>query len=163
MQERLAGCSVEILAGLDEGEIEVAKGRVDGEHHQGQVAVDEAEKKKAKAKRKRAEAKTEEAKAVENTVKTAPKKKVGPPKQEDIPIMAIQARFIAEAAGSVRVARENINRIKDSLPDLTPKGIAALTEAALEAANAWTEAARIVRSELIDESSHLSVLEKYAK
>lgn len=123
------------------------------------AAREEKEKAAAEADLKRARARTERAKEKEKQTKNAPRKRIGPPAKEDVPIMAIQAQFISDAANSVKTARANIKRIKECKEELSPKGIAALTEAALEAANAWTEAARIVRSELVD-TTHLSVLEK---
>jgi flagellar biosynthesis GTPase FlhF len=121
-------------------------------------AREEEEKKAAKTKLAKAEAKTEKAKEKEQETKTAPKKKPGPPAKEDVPLLAIQAQFIADAAQSVKLARLSAKRIQESSDRLNVKGVAALTEAALEAANAWTEAARIVRSEIVNQSGHLSVV-----
>lgn len=121
-------------------------------------AKDKEEQEAAEQKLARAKAKTAQAKTKEQETKTAPKKKVVPPAQDEVPILAIRAGFLADAAHSVVLARKSVKAIKDRMHELTPKAITAMTEAAMEAANAWTEAARIVRSELVNESGHLSVV-----
>jgi flagellar biosynthesis GTPase FlhF len=121
-------------------------------------AKEEREKQAAEAKLAKAKAETQRAKEREQETKTAPKKKPEPPAKEEVPLLAIQSQFIADAAQSVKLARLSAKRIKESTDQLNAKGVAALTEAALEAANAWTDAARIVRSEIVNQSGHLSVV-----
>jgi hypothetical protein len=116
------------------------------------------EKPKAEAEVAEAVAKTKAAKQEEKKVRNAPKKRSRLPEKDEVPILAIQSEFIADAAYSVKMARLNAKRIREMKDELTAKGITALTEAALEAANAWTEAARIVRSEMVNESGHLSIV-----
>jgi flagellar biosynthesis GTPase FlhF len=141
-----------------------------------QAEREEAEHKEAEARRKTREAKDKEerearekeqqeaaeraskAREKEQKTKTAPKKKPAPPKEEDVPKLVAEAQFIAHASRSVVLAREAAEDIKTCLHELTAVGIAALTEQALEAANAWTEASQVVRSRVIDQRGHLSVV-----
>jgi hypothetical protein len=136
----------------EEAEREEAKTRAKAEK------ASKHEKPKAEAEVAEAVAKTKAAKQKEKKVRTAPIKRSRLPEKDEVPILAIQSEFIADAAYSVKMARLNAKRIREMKDELTAKGITALTEAALEAANAWTEAARIVRSEMVNESGHLSIV-----
>ena len=156
--------SQDYVEGIKQRQVDEARREREEEEAKAQAEREKAEAEEAQARneeeRSQAKAKTEKAKEKERATKTAPKRKPQPPEERDVPIRALEARFLGNAAGSVKVAQESAKLIKELLPYLTPKGVAALTEAALEAANAWTEAARLVRNELVDESGHLSVLER---
>jgi flagellar biosynthesis GTPase FlhF len=116
------------------------------------------EKEKAEAELKKAKEKTEKAKNKEAEVKTAPKKKSGFPAEKEVPELAVRAQFTADAIRSVKLARKAVKELKGYLDQLSPVSVRALTEVALEAANAWTEAAHIVRSETKEQRGHLSVV-----
>jgi transcription-repair coupling factor (superfamily II helicase) len=121
-------------------------------------AKDKEEREARKKEQQQAEEQTQKAREKEQKTKTAPKKKPAAPKEEDVPKLVAEAQFIAHASRSVVLAREAAEDIKTCLEQLTAVGIAALTEQALEAANAWTEASQVVRSRVIDQRGHLSVV-----
>jgi hypothetical protein len=123
-------------------------------------AQEAEEKKAAEAEVKKAERQVEKARAKEEEVKVAPKKKDGPPTKEQVPLMVAEAQFLAQAARSTKLALVATKDIETCLEQLSDVGIRALTEAALEAANAWSEAAWMVRSEVIEQRGHLSVVEQ---
>ena len=108
--------------------------------------------------KKKAAERAEDAREKERAVKVPPRRNLDAPKEHEIPVLAVEAGFSADANQSIVLAKRSMKAIQGCLDQLTPKGIAALTEDALEAANAWNEAAQVVRREIIDQRGHLSVL-----
>jgi hypothetical protein len=81
--------------------------------------------------------------------------KISPPKAEEVVQLVAKTKFLAHAARSAMLAEEAINDIRRCVEDPTETRVRSLTEVALEAANAWNEAARIVRSEVAEQREHL--------
>lgn len=117
-----------------------------------------ARKKADRDEVKNAAEKTAQARAKEQEVRVAPKPKITPPEKEEVSQLEAEAQFLANAAKSVVQAKKASKDIQDVLDHLDGRSVRALTEAALEAANAWTEAAHIVRSEVQNKHGHLSVV-----
>jgi hypothetical protein len=82
---------------------------------------------------------------------------VSPPKAEDVIQLVMETRFLAAASRSLVLAQEAANEIRKCLDELTENRVLALSHVAIEAANAWTETARIVRKEVTNKRGHLSV------
>jgi flagellar biosynthesis GTPase FlhF len=117
-----------------------------------------AEKAEAEAKLEKAKKKTARAKAKEKEVEQAPKKKQGPPSKEEQSDLALRAKFLSNASRSIKLAQTSAKNIQDYIDRLSPTSVRALTDCALEAANAWTDAANVVRGVTKDHSGHLSVV-----
>jgi len=125
-----------------------------------QQAKNKQERESYEAEHREAQKQTEAARKAERESKTAPKKDATAPKEEEVPLLLVQASFLADAREAARLARRSIKAMANSVEELTPKGVAALTVVALEAANAWTEAAQMVRKEMVEQRGHIAVLEK---
>lgn len=123
-------------------------------------ATTEKERKERQAEHREAVEQTRKAREAQQEAKVPPKKSLLPPTEDEVPVLLVEASFLADASDSARKARRSKEAIAKCLDQLTAKGVAGLTDAALEAANAWTEAAQMVRKEVLDQRGHLSVLEK---
>jgi hypothetical protein len=141
-----------------QAELEAAEAEEERARQEEAKAKGKAEREAAVLKRQEAKARTKAARETRKVTKAAPRKKFTAPKKEDVPKLVAEAQFIAHASRSVALAREAAKDIKTCLDELTAVGIAALTEQALEAANAWTEASQVVRSRVIDQRGHLSIV-----
>jgi hypothetical protein len=86
--------------------------------------------------------------------------KISPPKAEEVIQLVAETKFLAHAARTATVAEKAINDIKRCVEDPTENRVRSLTEVDLEVANAWNEAARIVRSEVAVQRGHLSVVKQ---
>lgn len=127
---------------------------------QARQAKDEKERNRLFKEHKEAKRRTEEAIAAQQAVRTPPRRNLEPPAKEEVPVLLAEAEFLANADRSIVLAKRSAEVIEGSLYELTAKGVAGLTDAALGAANAWTEAAQIVRKEVVDQRGHLSVMER---
>lgn len=122
-------------------------------------AEEAAEKEAAQAEAKKAARRTERAKEKEQETKVAPRKKAGAPKPEEVPQLVAEMTFMANASRSVVLARQAVKDLQSCLDQLSPKGAKALTSAAIEAANAWSDAAHAIRNGVGgQQDSHLSVV-----
>ena len=104
-------------------------------------ARDAEEKEAAQAEAKKASRKAEKAAQKERETKVAPKKKPGPPTKEEVPQLVAEMSFLANASRSVVLARQSVKDLESCLEQLSPKSLRALRSSALEAANAWQDAA----------------------
>jgi hypothetical protein len=104
--------------------------------------------------------KAEEARVKEQGNRRAPRPKQGPPQAEEVVQLVAETKFLAHAVRATVLAQEATKDIRQCLEELTESRVRALTEVALEAANAWTEAANIVRQEVTNKHGHLSIFGK---
>jgi hypothetical protein len=126
------------------------------------AAKDATERKALEEEHREAAKRTEAARKAEQAAKVPPRRQMPPlqpPAETEVPVLLAEATFTANAERAIVLAREAIEVIEGSVHELTVKGVAGLTECALEAANAWKEAAQLVRKEVVDQRGHLSVME----
>ena len=104
-------------------------------------ARDAEEKEAAQVEAKKASRKAEKAAQKERETKVAPKKKISPPTKEEVPQLVAEMSFLGNASRSVVLARASVKDLESCLEQLSPKSLRALRSSALEAANAWQDAA----------------------
>jgi hypothetical protein len=141
-----------------QAELEAAKAEEERVKALAEKAKTKAERQKAAEQEQEAKERTKQAKKKRQQAKIAPKKSPAPPKKEDVPVLAAEAGFLAAASQSIDLAKRSEKEISTCLDELTPKGIAALTDVGLEAVNAWRDAVQVVRKELLDQTGHISLV-----
>ena len=150
-RERQAQKAIEAREKAEAEEVEARKKVREAKEAEARKAAEEEAQKAAR--------KTEKAKQKEQEVRVAPRPKVTPPKPEEVPQLVAEMTFMANASRSVVLARQAVKDLQSCLDQLSPKGAKALTSAALEAANAWSDAAHTIRSEVRgQQEGHLSVV-----
>lgn len=123
------------------------------------VAQTEREKQAAKRARQAATDRKRQAQAKAKAAKSYPKKRDRtPPHEDNVSILRATAGVKANGGHAKRLATESLKLLKHGVGDLSPGIIAGLTDAAMSAANAWTEVANFVRSATPDKRGHLSVV-----
>lgn len=107
----------------------------------------------------RATQRKEEADEKLKRTKVAPQKAfVAPPADDDIPVLVLATSLKSNADKALDLAERNKKLLGRNVVELSPRAIAALTETALEAANAWRDFADAVRGASKNKRGHLSVV-----
>ena len=121
------------------------------------AANDKGEREKASHDRKRATERKREANKKAKAARTAPKRKERQaPAEEDVPALVLMTSLMANANQALVLARKTKELLgKYEIKSTTA---AALTETALEAAQAWREAADLSRKAIPNKRGHLSVV-----
>ena len=85
----------------------------------------------------------------------APRELTPPPREDEIEPRVRHMNAMSNALTSQKLARDTTRLLGDSVADLSPVAVAALTEAALEAMNLWRGVADLARSSTTSKRGHL--------
>ena len=85
-----------------------------------------------------------------------------PPDEDQVSVLEAIAAAKTNANKARKLAEETKKSLRHNVEDLSPAIVAGLTDAAMKAANAWTEVANQIRSHSLNKRGHLAVVEKSA-
>lgn len=122
-------------------------------------ATDIADRRQARLRREAAEERRRKAQDSLKKQKTLPRKIDRPaPHEDEVPLLVMVTRLTADASTAEALALSTEKILATGLEDLSPVKIAALTEAAMSVANAWTRVAALLRTAPASTKRHLSVV-----
>jgi hypothetical protein len=115
------------------------------------------ERERAKRDRQRAAERKREAAENYKKAKIAPKRKDRPaPAEDDVPLLVLSTALMANANKAIVLANDSGKMLGRNISELSPKAIAGLHTAAMEAAEAWREFASKLKK--VSSRPHLSVV-----
>lgn len=140
-------------------EAEKAEAEEEAARKREQQAKDKTERENHKRDREAARARKREAREKQKKAKAAPKRRdVPPPPEEDVSTLAACAFVTKNAAEVKRLADKSEKRLNKHFDDLSPAAIAGLTDAAMNAANAWADLATRIQRATSTKRGHLRVV-----
>lgn len=149
----------------EEAKAEAAREQAEAEAEEAEAkarakkAKDETERSKARRQQESARERKRKAREKKDAIKLAPKRKeIPPPAEDDVAVLVAQSFALANAGKARRLAEESRKKLGRNVSDLSVTAINALAEAALKAANAWTDVANHVRSTSANKRGHLAVV-----